>query len=61
MDVEGLCRQLTIEAQERGVKIYENCSIKNVLLGEKDDVYAVDTDAGIVETNHFVNAAGVVS
>lgn len=61
LDFEGLCQQMFIEMQEFGVKIYENCAIKNVLLGEKNEVYAVDTDAGIVETNHFVNAAGIVS
>ena len=34
--------------------------MKKVLLGENHEVYAVDTEEGLVETRNFVNAAGIV-
>lgn len=60
-------------AKEYGAKIYENCDVKKVMVGEGKSklmtenhsflgrkVYAVDTDEGIIDTNTFVNTAGAV-
>jgi glycine/D-amino acid oxidase-like deaminating enzyme len=47
-------------AREYGAKIYENCDVKKVMIGEGKKVYAVETDEGVIDTNVFVNAAGSV-
>lgn len=61
LDTGGLCRALAAEIKENGGKIYENAAVHKVLVGEGQKVYAVATDEGLVETNTFVNAAGIVS
>jgi len=52
---------MATSAKKHGVQIRERSSIRKVLLSDQRQVYAVDTDEGLIETNNFVNAAGAVS
>ena len=61
IDVAGLSRILADNCKEMGVQIFENCSIKKVLINEESRVYAVDTDEGFIDVMAFVDAAGIVS
>lgn len=61
IDVSGLSRILADNCKEMGVQIFENCSIKKVLLNEESRVYAVDTDEGFIDVMAFVDAAGIDS
>jgi len=61
IDVSGLSRILADNCREMGVQIFENCSIKKVLINEESRVYAVDTDEGFIDVMAFVDAAGIVS
>lgn len=44
LDHAGLCIALADAAKEHGAKIYENCEVTRVLVGDNRAVYAVDTD-----------------
>jgi len=59
LDTGGLCRALAAEIRENGGEIYENAAVHKVLVGEGQKVYAVATDEGLVETDTFINAAGI--
>ncbi|KAF7638131.1 hypothetical protein Mgra_00002359 [Meloidogyne graminicola] len=61
IDVSGLSRILADNCREMGVKIFEDCGVKKVLLNEESRVYAVDTDEGFIDIMTFVNAAGIGS
>lgn len=61
IDVSGLSRILADNCKEMGVQIFENCSIKKVLINEESRVYAVDTDEGFIDVMAFVDAAGIDS
>lgn len=43
-----------------GVKIFENSSVQEVIVGEDNRIKCVDTGAGLIETANFVDAAGIV-
>lgn len=59
LDSIGLCQALMNRAKEMGVEVFEQCSVQEVLLGDDNQVYAVKTDRGLVETESFVDAAGI--
>ncbi|CAB3408322.1 unnamed protein product [Caenorhabditis bovis] len=59
LDAVALSQQLAEVAKEHGAKIFENCPVTDVHLGDERQVYGVDTKNGFVETSHFVDAAGI--
>ncbi|KAI6207567.1 hypothetical protein M3Y96_00022700 [Aphelenchoides besseyi] len=61
LDHVGLCTALAESAREMGAKIYENCEVRKVMIGESQGVFAVDTEEGLVDTRIFVNCAGALA
>ncbi|CAJ0578356.1 unnamed protein product, partial [Mesorhabditis spiculigera] len=59
LDTPAMVQELAARAKALGAKIYEGVEVKEVLLGDEKQVYAVRTSNGIVETPAFVDAAGV--
>uniref|UniRef100_A0A915CF21 Pyruvate dehydrogenase phosphatase regulatory subunit n=1 Tax=Parascaris univalens TaxID=6257 RepID=A0A915CF21_PARUN len=59
VDAVGLCQALAERAKELGVQIFEQCAVREVILGDNSEVQAVNTDSGIIETDRFVDAAGI--
>lgn len=43
LDYHSLCNTISEAAKELGAKIYENCDVKKVLVGEGKRVYGVET------------------
>uniref|UniRef100_A0A0N4VIN9 DAO domain-containing protein n=1 Tax=Enterobius vermicularis TaxID=51028 RepID=A0A0N4VIN9_ENTVE len=68
LDPVGLCNAFAERAKEMGtltadallgVKIFENSSVQEVIVGEDNRIKCVDTGAGLIETANFVDAAGI--
>uniref|UniRef100_A0A1I7XPI7 Pyruvate dehydrogenase phosphatase regulatory subunit, mitochondrial n=1 Tax=Heterorhabditis bacteriophora TaxID=37862 RepID=A0A1I7XPI7_HETBA len=59
VDPVALCQELARHAREAGAVFFENCEVREVLLGDERQVYAVDTDGGLIETPRFVDASGI--
>lgn len=57
----ALSEALIDVAKKNGVKYREQCSVQYVLTDSKDRVVGVETDAGIVKCEYFVNCAGMWS
>ncbi|VDK70696.1 unnamed protein product, partial [Anisakis simplex] len=72
VDPIGLCQALAeraseaativyrLRAESSGVKIFEQCAVREVMTGDDNEVIAVSTDKGLVETSRFVDAGGIV-
>ncbi len=58
VDPSAICSALIDLAKKNGVNYRENCKIEKVLT-EKDKVVGVETDAGIVDCEYFINCAGM--
>ncbi|TKR92832.1 hypothetical protein L596_007404 [Steinernema carpocapsae] len=61
MDAVGLCHEIANRSADLGVEIHENCAVKRILLGDEQQVYAVETDDSLIETSKFVDASGIWS
>ncbi|XP_046467486.1 pyruvate dehydrogenase phosphatase regulatory subunit, mitochondrial isoform X1 [Neodiprion pinetum] len=51
------CISLITEAQEKGVRVYENCKVTHIV-NKENSIEAVETTCGTVECQFFVNCAG---
>lgn len=60
-DPNSLSDALIDVAKKNGVKYREHCSVQFVLTDSKDRVVGVETDAGTVKCEFFVNCAGMWS
>lgn len=61
-DATKVCDALIDVVKKQGVQYREQCQVNYILTdGNTDTVVGVDTDAGIVNCEYFVNAAGMWS
>ncbi|KAG5672724.1 hypothetical protein PVAND_002825 [Polypedilum vanderplanki] len=60
-DATKICDALVDLAKKNGVQYREQCQVQYVLTDNDSNVIGVETDAGIVHCEYFVNAAGMWS
>lgn len=60
-DPNALSDALIDVAKKNGVKYREQCTVQFILTDSKDQVVGVETDAGTVKCEYFVNCAGMWS
>ncbi|KYN15161.1 PREDICTED: pyruvate dehydrogenase phosphatase regulatory subunit, mitochondrial isoform X1 [Trachymyrmex cornetzi] len=56
-DPYQICLTLMQEAQQRGVRVFENCAVTKVI-NHSGQIEAVETTRGMIKCQHFVNCAG---
>ncbi|XP_018058910.1 PREDICTED: pyruvate dehydrogenase phosphatase regulatory subunit, mitochondrial isoform X2 [Atta colombica] len=56
-DPYQICLTLMQEAQQRGVRVFENCTVTKVI-NHSGQIEAVETTRGMIKCQHFVNCAG---
>uniref|UniRef100_A0AC35TR75 DAO domain-containing protein n=1 Tax=Rhabditophanes sp. KR3021 TaxID=114890 RepID=A0AC35TR75_9BILA len=59
IDMVSALLELAKNLREKGVKIFENSEIKDVCIGENRTIYGCMTDSGLIETEIFVDCAGI--
>uniref|UniRef100_A0AAF5DBQ9 Guanylate cyclase domain-containing protein n=1 Tax=Strongyloides stercoralis TaxID=6248 RepID=A0AAF5DBQ9_STRER len=59
LDMSSVLLELQRRLKKGGVRIYENCKVKNVCVGNNKQVYGIQTDLGLIETKVFVDCSGI--